>query len=76
MFRRNVEGRHAQFEALGEQRRRQQSLCADCGQWLEFADTKFRDKSFREGVEHVVIHRRCPTDSVAFVRVDNQQVRS
>jgi hypothetical protein len=56
-YRHNDAGRHAKREAIGEQRRRQQSLCADCGGWLELADTKFRDKQFREGIENQVIHK-------------------
>ncbi len=60
MYRRNMEGRHLKAEAIGEQRRKQQSLCIVCGQWLEYADAVFRDKTFREGVENAVIHRKCP----------------
>jgi hypothetical protein len=53
-YRRNTEGRHAQREAIGEQRRRQQSLCFDCQQWLDLADAKFLHKEFRDGVENPV----------------------
>ena len=63
-YRRNMEGRHAQFEAIGEQRRKQSSLCAECGQWLELADSKFRSKQFVEGVENAVIHKICPRRTV------------
>ena len=64
-FRRNEEGRYAKWEAIGEQRRRQQSLCADCKQRLEYEDAKFRDNTFREGVENAVVHKKCPVVSVA-----------
>ena len=57
VYRHNDAGRQAKREAVGEQRRRQGSLCADCGGWLELADTRFRDKQFREGVENQVIHK-------------------
>ena len=57
-FRHNNEGRHAQREAIGEQRRLQNSLCARCGGWLELADSKFASKEFREGVPNPVIHNR------------------
>lgn len=61
VYRRNMEGRHLKAEAIGEQRRKQQSLCAKCGQWLEYADAVFESKEFREGVENHVIHRgQCP----------------
>ena len=59
-YRRNTEGRYAQFEAIGEQRRKQFGMCGECNQYLELADAKFRDKTFREGVEHVVVHKKCP----------------
>ena len=61
IFRRNRQGKQAMAEAVGEQRRRQQSLCAKCGNWLEYVDAVFESKEFREGVENHVIHRsKCP----------------
>jgi len=60
-YRHNTEGRYLKQEAIGEQRRKQSSLCADCGQWLELADARFRDKTFQEGVENAVTHKKCPS---------------
>lgn len=59
-FRNSTAGRSAKREALGEQRRRQESLCANCNQFVSFEDAKFRDKVFVDGVENKVIHRKCP----------------
>lgn len=58
VYRRNLQGRQAMREAIGEQRRRQNSLCSKCGQWLEYEDAVFRDKEFREGTENPVQHRK------------------
>jgi hypothetical protein len=63
-YRRNSEGKYLRWEAMGEQRRRQNSLCAKCGQWLEFEDAVFRDKEFRDGIENPVQHRKCPASAV------------
>ena len=60
VYRRNRQGRQAMIEAIGEQRRRQQSLCHRCGNWLEFEDAVFRDKEFKDGAENPVQHRKCP----------------
>ena len=60
IYRHNAQGRHAKAEAIGEQRRRQQGRCGNCNHWLELADARFRDKDFREGVENVVVHKKCP----------------
>lgn len=60
-YRRNMEGKHALAEAIGEQRRRQSSLCSKCGQWLDYADAVLRDKEFQDGIENPVQHRKCPT---------------
>jgi hypothetical protein len=57
-YRRNMEGRHAQLEAIGEQRRVQLSLCFRCGQPLDLADAVFESKEFREGVTNHVVHRK------------------
>jgi hypothetical protein len=49
-------------EAIGEQRRAQQSKCAKCDNWLEYGDAVFRDKEFRDGIENPVVHRnKCPS---------------
>jgi len=60
-YRHNEAGRYAKWEALGEQRRRQESKCARCGNWLEFEDSVFESKEFKDGVENKVVHRKkCP----------------
>lgn len=53
----NEHGRAAQREALAEQRRRQQSLCAKCGNFLEWADTRFEHRECPDGVENRCIHK-------------------
>jgi hypothetical protein len=60
IFRRNLQGKHAMREALGEQRRSQQSLCHRCGNWLEYEDAVFESKQFMEGTVNHVAHRKCP----------------
>lgn len=61
VYRRNMEGRHALSEAIGEQRRVQQSICHRCGNWLEYEDAVFESKQFMEGVTNHVVHRKkCP----------------
>lgn len=57
VYRRNMQGKQAIAEAIGEQRRRQSGLCAKCGDLLELADSKFESKEFREGVENRLIHK-------------------
>ena len=64
-YRRNEEGRYAKWEAIGDQRRKQNGLCAKCNQQLDLADAVFRDKEFRDGVENPVQHRKCPAVPVA-----------
>lgn len=53
----NASGRSAMKEALAEQRRKQQSLCAECGQFLEWSDCKFKYRECPDGVENVTIHK-------------------
>jgi hypothetical protein len=60
MYRRNMEGKHLKAEAIGEQRRRQESKCVKCGNWLEFADAVFESKTFQDGITNHVVHRKCP----------------
>lgn len=59
-FRNSSAGRSAKREALGEQRRRQESLCADCNQFMALGDSKFKHKLFTDGAVNPVIHRVCP----------------
>lgn len=61
IYRRNMQGRSALAEALGEQRRKQNGLCGRCGHWLDLADSKFESKEFREGETNRVVHRKCPS---------------
>jgi hypothetical protein len=62
VYRRNNQGKQAMAEAIGEQRRAQQSKCAKCDNWLEYGDAVFRDKEFRDGIENPVVHRnKCPS---------------
>jgi hypothetical protein len=61
VYRRNAEGRYLRQEAIGEQRRRQSSLCAKCGQWLDYEDAVFQSKEIQDGIENPVQHRKCPT---------------
>lgn len=58
-FRNSKAGRYAKLEAIGEQRRKQDSVCSRCNQFLELDDAVFESKIFHEGVENKVIHRRC-----------------
>jgi len=56
----NEHGRAAQREALAEQRRKQNSLCADCGNFLSWDHAKFKYRECPDGVENVAIHKKCP----------------
>jgi hypothetical protein len=64
VIRRNLEGRHLKMEMIGEQRRKQESRCAKCGNWLELADAVFRDREFKDGIENPVQHRKCPANAL------------
>lgn len=56
----NVHGRAAMQEALAEQRRRQDNLCAECQQFMHWDQTKFKHQRCPDGVENLAVHRRCP----------------
>lgn len=51
------DGRMAQREALGVQRGKQSSLCAECGEFIPLADAKFQYRRCPDGVENKVVHK-------------------
>lgn len=56
-------GRAAMKEALGEQRRKQNGICAKCGGWLPWESTKFEYRERPDGVENRAIHKvKCPVN--------------
>lgn len=55
----NASGRAAMKEALAEQRRKQNCLCADCGRFMEWSNCKFKLRAFPDGVENEAVHKRC-----------------
>lgn len=55
----NAAGRAAMREALGEQRRKQNALCADCSQFMPWGECKFKFRSCPDGAVNVAVHKKC-----------------
>jgi hypothetical protein len=56
-FMHNIHGRAAQREALAEQRRQQNSLCAKCGNFLPWAEARFEFRECPDGTINRAIHK-------------------
>lgn len=54
----NSAGRAAMREALGEQRRRQNNLCAKCNEYLPWDEAKFAFRECPDGTINTAVHKR------------------